>query len=63
MVCLSGTQPRVTNRVVAEPQADTPDATELSESYTVAHSLSKGTDERGQLELVARRVRDEKIKN
>jgi len=35
--------------MVAKPQADTPDATELPKSHTVTHSLSKGTDERCQL--------------
>jgi len=32
--------------MVAEPQTDTPDPTELPKGHSVTYSLSKGTDER-----------------
>jgi len=46
--------------MVAEPQANTPDATRLPESHTVTHSVSKRTDEGGQ--LVDRVCHDKQIK-
>jgi len=35
--------------MVAKPQANTTDSTRLPESHTIAHSVSKRTDEGGQL--------------
>lgn len=58
MVRVPCTQCRIAIRVVAEPQTDTPDATGLPESHTVAHSVPKGTDQGGQ--LVSSDVYDER---
>jgi len=50
VVCVPRAQRRVAGRMVAEPAANTADATGLLEGHTVAHSVPEGTDQRRQLE-------------